>query len=257
MKKVSTLIILAIFLTFPVLSQNLTQSNNKSLINQKLTREDNDIAAKFENKSLLLPNQFGYSFKRFGENLKLFFTFSSEKRVLYLLTLSERRAVEIHYSIKENAIQNIETLSISYNNTLKKLNKNIEDLGKEHKTTILMEEKIANMTYKHILILQENLDKVPKQAEKSLQKTIDASINSHLQAREAVAKKQGKNETEIKKQEKEMRKRLEKKEDSMCIQVIQPAINRETGQCKEFPTPCDVPSGWEKIDSCENMTANN
>jgi len=32
-----------------------------------------------------------------------------------------------------------------------------------------------------------------------------------------------------------------------CIQVITPARNPETGDIKEFPTPCDVPEGWEVI----------
>lgn len=30
--------------------------------------------------------------------------------------------------------------------------------------------------------------------------------------------------------------------DGICTQVIQPAINDSTNECKEFPTPCDVPS---------------
>ncbi len=29
-----------------------------------------------------------------------------------------------------------------------------------------------------------------------------------------------------------------------CIQVITAAKNPETGECREFPTPCDVPEGW-------------
>ena len=33
----------------------------------------------------------------------------------------------------------------------------------------------------------------------------------------------------------------------ICIQVITPARNPETGELKEFPTPCDVPEGWEEI----------
>ncbi|OGN13950.1 MAG: hypothetical protein A3J47_02240 [Candidatus Yanofskybacteria bacterium RIFCSPHIGHO2_02_FULL_43_22] len=33
--------------------------------------------------------------------------------------------------------------------------------------------------------------------------------------------------------------------DEVCIQVITPARNPETGEVKEFPTPCDVPKGWE------------
>ncbi len=34
-----------------------------------------------------------------------------------------------------------------------------------------------------------------------------------------------------------------------CIQVITPAM--KDGVCKEFPTPCDVPSGWQKVERCE------
>ncbi|KKS82270.1 MAG: hypothetical protein UV58_C0011G0024 [Candidatus Wolfebacteria bacterium GW2011_GWC1_43_10] len=33
----------------------------------------------------------------------------------------------------------------------------------------------------------------------------------------------------------------------MCIQVITPAKNPQTGEIVEFPTPCDVPEGWEKV----------
>ena len=33
----------------------------------------------------------------------------------------------------------------------------------------------------------------------------------------------------------------------LCIQVITPAKNVETGACKDFPTPCDVPEGWEVL----------
>jgi hypothetical protein len=37
---------------------------------------------------------------------------------------------------------------------------------------------------------------------------------------------------------------------SYCIQVITPAKNPLTGECKEFPTPCDVPPGWQKVEKC-------
>jgi uncharacterized protein YbdZ (MbtH family) len=36
-----------------------------------------------------------------------------------------------------------------------------------------------------------------------------------------------------------------------CPQVITPAKNPQTGECKEFPTPCDVPAGWQRVDKCE------
>lgn len=37
----------------------------------------------------------------------------------------------------------------------------------------------------------------------------------------------------------------------VCAQVITPAKNPLTGECKEFPTPCDVPSDWQRVDSCK------
>ena len=37
-------------------------------------------------------------------------------------------------------------------------------------------------------------------------------------------------------------------QDVPCIQVIQRARNKTTGEIKDFPTPCDVPEGWEKIE---------
>lgn len=35
-----------------------------------------------------------------------------------------------------------------------------------------------------------------------------------------------------------------------CPQVTTPAKNPATGECQDFSTPCDVPEGWEKVESC-------
>lgn len=47
----------------------------------------------------------------------------------------------------------------------------------------------------------------------------------------------------------EVRERV--KERKVCIQVITPAINPETGECKKFSSPCDVPEGWKIVRSCK------
>lgn len=36
-------------------------------------------------------------------------------------------------------------------------------------------------------------------------------------------------------------------EYEICTQVITPARDPETGEVREFPTPCDVPVGWEVV----------
>jgi len=43
-------------------------------------------------------------------------------------------------------------------------------------------------------------------------------------------------------------------EQEVCAQVITPAVNAE-GLCVSFRTPCDVPSGWSVVDSCEGFDA--
>jgi len=40
-------------------------------------------------------------------------------------------------------------------------------------------------------------------------------------------------------------------EPRACIQVITPAKNYKTGECRNFPTPCDVPTGWERTAACK------
>ncbi|OQX71438.1 hypothetical protein B6D52_01605 [Candidatus Parcubacteria bacterium 4484_255] len=40
------------------------------------------------------------------------------------------------------------------------------------------------------------------------------------------------------------------KRSTNCIQVITPAKSPDGKTCINFPTPCDVPSGWKKVESC-------
>lgn len=41
---------------------------------------------------------------------------------------------------------------------------------------------------------------------------------------------------------------LEGEETEMCVQVITPAKNPDTGEVVDFSTPCDVPEGWEVVE---------
>jgi hypothetical protein len=34
-------------------------------------------------------------------------------------------------------------------------------------------------------------------------------------------------------------------ETQVCIQVVTTARNPQTGETRDFPTPCEVPEGWE------------
>lgn len=41
----------------------------------------------------------------------------------------------------------------------------------------------------------------------------------------------------------------------VCVQVVTPAVDPETAECRKFPTPCDVPAGWELVESCSEKFA--
>ncbi len=45
-------------------------------------------------------------------------------------------------------------------------------------------------------------------------------------------------------------------DDSPCAQVITPARDLNTGECIEYPTPCDVPDGWDVVESCAVVADN-
>ena len=36
----------------------------------------------------------------------------------------------------------------------------------------------------------------------------------------------------------------------ICAQILTPARDSETNACVVYPTPCDVPEGWDIIGSC-------
>ncbi|MEK7630231.1 MAG: hypothetical protein AAB432_02525 [Patescibacteria group bacterium] len=42
----------------------------------------------------------------------------------------------------------------------------------------------------------------------------------------------------------------------ICVQVITPAKNQITGECKQFSTPCEVPVGWLRVPACEGSGSN-
>ncbi len=48
------------------------------------------------------------------------------------------------------------------------------------------------------------------------------------------------------------RESIKPSEPAVCVQVITPAVS-PLGTCREFPTPCDVPADWKKVDKCPGV----
>lgn len=50
------------------------------------------------------------------------------------------------------------------------------------------------------------------------------------------------------------RQSLEENTDSPmdCVEVLTPAVNDQTGELRDFPTPCDVPAGWTLLKTADD-----
>ncbi len=92
--------------------------------------------------------------------------------------------------------------------------------------------------------IQELKDKLIKKFENRIEKLGEAEKVEILEKIKSAPLKQ-----QLKEKAGPILKR-EKAKERICIQVITPAISPDDGACKEFPTPCDVPSGWKKVNKC-------
>ncbi len=131
-----------------------------------------------------------------------------------------------------------------------------QELGKD---TTTIDELVEQATSIHLKVLSEVYEKAPERAKEAIERAIESSVKGRQRAVESLRKKGIEREEDevsiseevpelvrerIKQRVKEEIEREEREE--ICIQVITPAYNLKTGECKEFSTPCDVPEGWEK-----------
>ncbi|MBU4245650.1 MAG: thermonuclease family protein, partial [Nanoarchaeota archaeon] len=162
---------------------------------------------------------------------------------------------------KEEIEDAVEKIEKEHNITKGKLDEAFENIIDAREEIAKLNDEIGmnNITDNAALILLNNsLDKLA-----AAQDAIDSSkygeayglANAAKQlaenAREKIKKlTEDDGEREREKERNQTRNETKEREPKMCAQVITPAKNEKTGECKEFPTPCDVPAGWEKVNLC-------
>jgi len=185
----------------------------------------------------------------------------------------------------ENEIEDIEREhNITNNSTEKSIEKANEKIleAKEEIVKLMDEVGINNVTDNAVLVLMNNsFDKLD-----AAQNALNASKYGDAYGLANAAKQLAENAREkimksadfklSKSQESDFKiEKLTEKEDKqdgnkthneteddkdkgrVCIQVITPAKNETSGECKTFPTPCDVPKGWKKVKNCANINGSN
>jgi len=193
------------------------------------------------------PDSHFYFLKSWKESIQIFFTFGEEGKAKQFLHLSEIRLAEYQKMIEkgktEIAQRTLEKYEKQLNHALEKADQ-AQEKGKDVKK---LKETISEKILKHQEVLEGVLEKVPEEAKSGVERAIETSQKGFEKAIEAVS---GEKKEELEKKAEELRNRLEEKMETVCIQVITPAVSPED-VCKEFPTPCDVPEDWKIVDKCQ------
>lgn len=137
-------------------------------------------------KPWLLPDNPFYPLQRAIERFQLMLTSDPEAKAKLHLTFAERRLAELNETLAKNQIQYVKELSNDYENEINETGKELNATEGLGRNVTDLAEYVSNVTYKHILVLERVLEKVPDQAKPSIEHAINVSINGHEQAVESI-----------------------------------------------------------------------
>ena len=156
---------------------------------------------------------------------------------------AKERLERIEKKVEENKIDNVEKEVENYKKYLyfgsgffNQLENKVEGASDELKQKA--KRKFQNEVGKH----KEKLEKIMNRSSKKIRQRIEKGLGNGVGLT--------KPKPPVEDDEENSKDKDEDKKGEFCIQVITPAKNLKTGECKEFPTPCDVPEGWEKVNKC-------
>lgn len=160
-------------------------------------------------------------------NLKNFldkYTDYQLKHQQILERLEEQAPQEVFEIIKDNRQRHLERFGEVMNRLQTK-----EELKERFRAGLQDEEEEISQRARRVGILEE-LEEVAE--------PIKTGVNELKQENQELFE-------ELKEKRQEIKERFQ-----VCAQVITPAINPQTGECREFGNPCIVPSDWQKVRSC-------
>lgn len=230
------------------------------------TAAELDVAETTFSDHGMLPDHPLYFLKRLGESARLILSFDGESRSRIHLELAKTRLSEAKKLFEENK-------SGEANQSLEEFSEQIGAIGPGiGKNTSTIAKETEDVLQKSSLVLLLVLERSPEHSRGAIERALNNSIEKNIRIRIASRTSGTASENQIEENvrtdvekikeaieriedEKEMLTKRNKTGSRICIQVITPAKNQLTGEIREFPTPCDVPEGWEKIRSGMAITA--
>jgi uncharacterized protein YeaO (DUF488 family) len=127
----------------------------------------------------ITPDSWLYGLEKIWEKIQLFFTFDSEGKAKLHLQFASERLAEANEMIRKGKPEFVQDLMKEHEKEINETEKEIENLKTLGRNITTLIEHVSNVTYKHILILEEVLEKVPEQAKPAIAKAINVSLKGH------------------------------------------------------------------------------
>ncbi len=254
-----------------VLAQESENENLTSLI-QEIELDENiqpaDLGVEEPN---ILPDSPFYFLKNWARNIQSFFTFNSLDKARLKEKIANEKLIELKRLIEQNKNrETIENALRNYQNEIgemERVTERIRERAEENAEVGEFLDKFIQQQTLHQGLLQKLEEQVPaevlekiKEAREEHLERFSEVMNRLEENKEKIQERLEKNLEEIKVrrlekiQEQIKEQAQEREQEKVCAQVITPARNATTGECKNFPTPCDVPAGWGKVNACPTTT---
>lgn len=236
-KRIVVFITAALFLSFilvvPAYAKLGSQSfGNVNFKDNVVTEAEIEVA---KSDPGILPDHPFYLLKRATEGVRLFLAFDNEEKARLHLEFAKVRLAEVG---KLAELNRTDQAANAANDFSKELNET--KIGKN------ISEEAEELVGRSSIVLSLVLEKSPLRAKPAIARALNISIERNIEIRAEIENKTPEEiRTEIKE---ENPKAVAKIKKQICMQVIQPAIRE--GICQIFPTPCDVPEGWKKVERC-------
>jgi len=179
----------------------------------------------------LLPDNPFYPLQTAIERIQLMLTTDPESRARLHLQFAERRLVELNETIVRVKFQYALKLRTEYENEMNETEKEINRTVALGRNATVLAEHVSNVTYKHILVLERVLEKVPDQAKPAIEHVINVSIRGHERAVERILARINKTEEEV--------RRFNCTTDADCRHLFCPQVlGSDTPICEEGKCKC-------------------
>ncbi len=146
------------------------------------------LAQEFElPKAGLTPDSPFYFLERISEGIGTFFTFGDLNKAERYANLASERIAEVQAVTEKGKPEAAEKALIRYKDQLEKSLARSEEARTEGGAVAKVSETVAEATGKHILVLEEVLEKVPEEAKEAITKAKEASTAGQRNALKSLA----------------------------------------------------------------------